>query len=313
MSYYDPITWTVTEAEDGWPLRRVLKDRLRLSRRLMSRLKRAERGITVNGVRQYTDCRVKAGDVVAIRMEEEVSEDILPEPLPLDILYEDDHLLVLNKPPGLIVHPTHGHYTGTLANGVVHYWRSKGERHRFRPVHRLDQETSGVLAVAKNPYAHQRIAEQMIAKAVDKRYAAIVHGVPRPAAGTVNAPIARDPAAPHIRIVTPDGQEAVTHYETVQPLNQAAWVSLVLETGRTHQIRVHMKHIGHPLVGDRMYGDPASDERLAPVIARQALHAERLKFEHPVTLRPMEFIAPWPEDMRALRTRLAKEDDGSWG
>jgi 23S rRNA pseudouridine1911/1915/1917 synthase len=312
MSYYEPITWTVTEAEDGWELKRVLRDRLGLSRRLLNRLKRVERGITVNGVRQFADWKVRAGDVIAVRMEEEVSEDIAPEPLPLDILYEDDHLLVVNKPPGLVVHPTKGHYSGTLANGVIHYWLSKGERHRFRPVHRLDQETSGVLAVAKNPYAHQRIAEQMIAKAVDKRYAAIVHGVPDPAAGCVNAPIARDPAAPHIRIVTPDGQEAITHYETIRSYRRAAWVSLALETGRTHQIRVHMKHIGHPLIGDRMYGDPAADARLAPVTARQALHAEKLAFEHPVTLRPMEFTAPWPPDMRALRTRLEREDDDPW-
>lgn len=286
MTYYEPLIYVVPPEEDGWMLKRILQGRMNLSRKLLSKLKLSEEGITVNGVRQYISVRVQAGDRVEVRMLQEESEDILPQDLPLDIIYEDDQLLILNKPAGMIVHPTHGHYVNTLANGVVHYWRSKGESYRFRPVHRLDQETSGVLAVAKNPFAHQQISEQMQRGQVLKEYTAIVHGVPQPGSGTVNEPIDRDPLAPHVRIVTPDGYPSVTHYEVEQVYRvsvpcgsgidgieetgdaandgwanggQASRVRLRLETGRTHQIRVHMQHIGCPLIGDKMYGRAAGE------------------------------------------------------
>lgn len=141
-AYYPPITYIVPEAEDGWLLKAILLRRMHVSRKLQSRLKLTEQGITLNGRRVYTSVPVQAGDVVAIRMEQEISDDILPQPIPFEILYEDEHLLVVNKEAGMIVHPTHGHYTGTLANGVVDYWRQKGESFRFRAVHRLDQETT---------------------------------------------------------------------------------------------------------------------------------------------------------------------------
>lgn len=309
MNYYKPLTYTVGPEEDNWILKSVLQKRLGLSRKLLSKLKLTEKGIMVNGQRQYISIRVGVGDQIEVYMEEEVSEDILPEPLPLDILYEDDHLLVVNKAPGIIVHPTHGHYTGTLANGVVHYWQEKGERVRFRPIHRLDQETSGVLAIAKNPYAHQHISEQMIAKKVDKRYSAIVHGSVEADLGTLTGPIDRDPVQPHIRIVMPAGQgyAALTYYHVQKRLQGATWVSLKLETGRTHQIRVHMKHLGHPLVGDKLYGDLVADEQLGCRISRHALHAEELGFCHPSTGEELRFVAPWPEDMSALQHYLTEE------
>lgn len=309
MKVYQPLEWTVTEAEDGWKLKDVLKRRLGLSRRLLARLKKTERGITVNGERQHVGVQVFRGDVIAVYMEEEVSDGILPEPVPFEILYEDEHLLVVNKAPGIVVHPTRGHYTGTLANGVVHYWQRQGKRYRFRPVHRLDQDTSGVLVIAKNPYAHQSIAEQMLNRQVKKQYAAVVHGVLQPAEGTVNAPIDRDPEQPSLRIVMPEGKgyPAVTRYETVRQWKRAALVHVEPETGRTHQIRVHMKHLGHPLVGDRMYGDPAKDDRLGASIARHALHAEKLTFRHPLAREEVEFAAPLPEDMLSLIHQLEKE------
>lgn len=213
--YYSPIVYTVTEQEDGWPLKTVLQRRPLVSRKLLSKIKLTEQGVMLNGERVYISVKVGAGDVVEVRMEQEESDDILPEPIPFTVLYEDEHLLIVNKDAGIIVHPTHGHYTGTLANGVVHYWKTKGERFRFRPIHRLDQETSGVLAIAKNPYVHQHVSEQMIAGTVDKKYIALVHGAPVPEQGAVDGPIDRDPEEPHRRIVTPDGYAARTLYTTL--------------------------------------------------------------------------------------------------
>ncbi|GKS10827.1 hypothetical protein YDYSY3_18270 [Paenibacillus chitinolyticus] len=257
MNYYSPLTYVVPPDEEGFYLKTILQNRMGLSRKLLSRLKLTEQGITVNGKREYISIKVNGGDVIEIRMQEEESEDILPQDLPLEILYEDEHLLIVNKESGMIVHPTHGHYLNTVANAAVHHWKERGENVRFRPVHRLDQETSGVLAIAKNPYVHQQISEQMIAHSITKEYLAIVHGTVEEDRGTIDAPIDRDPEQPHVRIVTPSGYRAVTHYETVRRYDGITLVRLMLETGRTHQIRVHMKHLGHPLLGDKMYGPEA--------------------------------------------------------
>lgn len=316
--YYDPIVYVVTEEEDGWQLKKLLQRRLGVSRKLMSRLKLTEKGITLNGERVYISVPVKSGDIAAISLEKETSEDILPQPIPFDCIYEDDALLIVNKSPGMIVHPTHGHYTETLANGVVHYWREKGEMFRFRPVHRLDQETSGVLAIAKNAYVHQHISEQMIAGQVDKKYVAFVHGTPDPPEGTIDGPIDRDPEQPHRRIVISSGYPALTYYSTAQAMGPASKVELRLGTGRTHQIWVHMTSIGHPLIGDKMYqrpGSPGSPDQadwdeanpgrmLDGLIQRQALHASELAFRHPLTGEFMSFHAPFPPDMASLEQAL---------
>ncbi|WP_409344782.1 RluA family pseudouridine synthase [Paenibacillus sp. MBLB4367] len=262
MDYYAPLSYLVPAEDDGVLLRTILQNRLQVSRKLLSRLKLTERGITVNGERKYITVRVQAGDLVEVRMETETSEDILPQAIPIDIIHEDEHVLIVNKPAGMIVHPTHGHYVNTLANAVVHHWRERGEDVRFRPVHRLDQETSGVLAIAKNPYVHQQISEQMQENSVTKEYLALVHGRLEQEAGTIEGPIDRDPAAPYYRIVTPDGYPAVTHYWTMERYAAASLVRLRLETGRTHQIRVHMQHIGHPLLGDKMYGPGAREHAM---------------------------------------------------
>jgi 23S rRNA pseudouridine1911/1915/1917 synthase len=307
MAYYEPLTYIVPPEDHGLLLKTVLRDRMKLSRKLLSRLKLTPEGITVNGERRYTSSRVLAGDVVQVRMAEEESDDIFPQEIPLDILHEDESLLILNKPAGIIVHPTHGHYLNTIANGVVHYWQSKGEKFRFRPVHRLDRETSGVLAIAKHPYAHQQISAQMQAGEVEKRYTAIVHGVVKEDHGTVDAPIDRDPLAPHIRIVTPSGYPSVTHYEVIRRYGNATMVELRLETGRTHQIRVHMRHIGHPLFGDAMYRLPscqAPEEELLQA-GRHALHASLLSFRHPVLMKRVRYEAPLAPDLQLLADRLA--------
>lgn len=317
--YYAPIAYTVTEVEDGWLLKTVLQKRLQVSRKLLSKIKLTEQGVMLNGERVYISVKVSAGDLVEIRMEREESDDILPEDIPFAVLYEDEHLLIVNKDAGIIVHPTHGHYTGTLANGVVHYWQQKGQKFRFRPIHRLDQETSGVLAIAKNPYVHQHVSEQMIAGTVDKKYIALVHGSPVPEQGAVDGPIDRDPEEPHRRIVTPDGYAARTLYTTLSRWDNgsASAVSLKLESGRTHQIRVHMTSIGCPLIGDQMYKTlPVHnvDEQTMAVreerdtwIERQSLHACELIFEHPILRERMTFQASLPPDMAALEKRLDTE------
>lgn len=334
--YYPPIRYVVPSHEDGMLLKTILQKRMGVSRKLLSRLKLTEQGIMLNGTRVYISVKVQAGDLVEIRMEQERSNDMLPQPMELHILYEDEHLLVLNKQAGVIVHPTHGHYTDTLANGVVHYWQEKGWNYRFRAVHRLDQETSGVLVIAKNAYIHQHVSEQMIAGTVDKRYVAFVHGRPSSQTGDIDGPIDRDPLEPHRRIVTPEGYPSLTRYRVCETYPSASLVELKLETGRTHQIRVHMLSIGCPLIGDQMYRHPVySDQELLsnaperdedshgavgsldPLAAtimrldgymdRQALHAASLTLMHPIEGKTMVFTAPLPEDMKSLRLALAQE------
>ena len=312
--YYEAIAVTVEPGEDGVTVRRLLERRLGVSRKLLSRLKMTEEGLTLNGERVYTSHKVKTGDVVALRMEAERSDDIMPQPMDLSIVYEDAYLLIVNKPVGIVVHPTHGHYTGTLANGVVHHWQEKGESVRFRPVHRLDQDTSGVVAIAKNGYIHQQLSEQLQRGEVDKAYIAYVYGTPDPRQGTVNEPIDRNPDSPHVRIVTPTGYPSVTHYETVEVYRSeaAAKIRLKLETGRTHQIRVHMQHVGCPLAGDRMYGLPVEamgDWMLdaEEAAGRQALHAAELALTHPMTGERMRFEAALPADLERLEAYLRSE------
>ncbi|GLX67121.1 RluA family pseudouridine synthase [Paenibacillus glycanilyticus] len=305
--YYKALCVEVGAEMAGKDVRTVLERKLGVSRSLLSRLKLTEYGITINGVRAYTTAKVAEGDQVAIRMEEEVSEDILPQELPLSIVFEDDYLLVVNKPAGIIVHPTKGHYTNTLANGIVHHWQMQGERVRFRPVHRLDEDTSGLVVIAKNPYIHQQLSEQLQAGTIMKMYCAYVYGVPSPADGTVDAPIDRDPVDPHVRIVTPEGYPSVTHYKTAAAFGQglASKVRLKLETGRTHQIRVHMKHIGCPLIGDAMYGLLAGKhEDWESAAGRQALHAETLGLTHPMTKEWIEWTAALPPELVKLEQVL---------
>ncbi|WP_409348594.1 RluA family pseudouridine synthase [Paenibacillus phyllosphaerae] len=317
MQYYEPLSLVVEMKDDGMMVRTLVERRLGVSRKLLSRLKLTEQGITVNGQRVYTNDRVKAGDLVELRMEQERSDDILPEPMALDIVYEDRDLLIVNKPPGIVVHPTHGHYTGTLANGVVHHWQERGEAVRFRPIHRLDEDTSGLVAIAKNPYIHQQLSEQLQAGEVHKSYLAYVYNAPQIAVGTVNEPIDRDPDSPHIRIVTPEGYPSVTHYETVAAYRNgaASKIKLKLETGRTHQIRVHMKHLGCPLIGDSMYGfasperQAAGSPELEAMVNRQALHAAVLGFTHPMKREWMQWEASLPDDLRQLEDALQQENN----
>ncbi|QGG55508.1 RluA family pseudouridine synthase [Paenibacillus sp. B01] len=311
--YYEPIAVVAGEAEHGWRLSKLLERRLGVSRKLLSRLKLTEKGLMINGARAYSGDPVAAGDVCEIRMEQERSEDILAQPLPLEIVYEDDWLLLASKPAGMVVHPTHGHYTGTLANAAVHHWQQRGENVRFRPVHRLDEDTSGLVLIAKNPYVHQQLSEQHGDGRIRKGYVAYAYGSPAIARGRIDAPIDRDPAAPHYRIVTPAGYASATRYETERTYGggRACKLRLRLETGRTHQIRVHLGWIGCPLIGDRMYGpaaDGGGDGSWEEAAGRQALHAAELSFVHPMTGRELSFEAPLPPELQALERELLAAD-----
>ena len=312
VEYYAPIEFVAEAGDEGRSLRDVLRKRIGISRRLMVRLKTSEEGLSVNGQKVWPNHKVAEGDVISLRMEAESSETILPQPMELDIVFEDEHLLVLNKPAGLIVHPTTGHYLNTLANGVMHYWQEKGERIRFRPVHRLDEHTSGLVVVAKHSLAQQQLSAQMAEGTVVKEYRTYVYGCPPAAEGRIDAPIGRQTEDPHRRVVREDGAPSLTFYRVVEAYgDQAAAVDVRLGTGRTHQIRVHMTHIGCPIIGDSYYSEQSWNEselarRAAGLIERQALHACRLSFRHPVTGEELRLEAALPEDMRLLKRELGK-------
>ena len=235
-----------------------------------------------------------------------------PEPIALDILFEDSTMIAIDKPPGMVVHPAPGHAGGTVVNALLHHCRDLagigGER---RPgiVHRLDKDTSGVLVAAKTDAAMLSLADQFRRRRVHKQYVTLVHGVP-PREGTIEAPIGRSRRDRKKMTARPvRGRAAVTTYACVEAYGEAALLRLVIGTGRTHQIRVHMAHIGHPVIGDRQYGRPATDRALGLNVERQMLHAESIGLAHPGTGAEVNIEAPWPEDFRlaveALRARLA--------
>lgn len=310
--YYAPIEIIANASDEGRGLRDVLRKRIGISRRLMVRLKTSDAGLCVNGEKVWSNHKISEGDIISLRMETEISETILPQPMELDIVFEDDHLLVLNKPAGVIVHPTTGHYLNTLANGVMHYWQERGERIRFRPVHRLDEHTSGLVIIAKHPLAQQQLSAQMMEGTVTKQYRTFVYGCPPELKGEINAPIGRQTEDPHRRVVREDGAPSQTFYEvTASYGDQASALTIRLGTGRTHQIRVHMTSIGCPIIGDSYYIDEKWAEadiaaRLSGVMGRQALHAALLGFNHPVTGQPMQLEAALPTDMQLLEQELLK-------
>ncbi|BFT74949.1 RluA family pseudouridine synthase [Paenibacillus sp. P36] len=216
----------------------------------------------------------------------------------VDVLFEDDFCLVVNKPAGMSVHPSEAGQGGTLASAVAYYYESTGQACAVRHIHRLDQDTTGAVLYAKNEWAHVLLDEAMRDKRIDRRYVALAQGIFKRKQGTVDAPIGKDRHQSGKRRVTAGGDQAVTHYQVLRQLNQAALVELELETGRTHQIRVHLSHLGHPLVGDVLYGGSSR------LFHRQALHGEKLTFEHPITQKLIEVHAPLPLDFRQLLDKV---------
>lgn len=283
--------------EENLTLKEVLLDKLNFSVRSLSKMKRYKT-VKVNNTYIRPADKINKGDLIEVRIEEDMA-NFKPQDLKLSILYDDFDIIMVNKPPFMVVHPTKSHYDNTVANGVTHYIIEKGENVKVRFVNRLDMNTSGLVIVAKNPYAQFVLSSDMKDDKVEKMYIAIVKGIVESDFGTINEPIYRPTDDSVKRIVHEDGQPSVTHFEVVERLKDATVLKLKLETGRTHQIRVHLNHIGHGIIGDELYG--YVDEKL---IKRQALHAFSLKFKQPRTREDLEFNAPIPKDMEELIEKL---------
>lgn len=289
----------ITGALAGVKVDTLLKRHLGLSGTVVRRIKWLEDGILVDGARVNTRFCPREGQVLSVRLSDpERRSGILPAPGPLDIVYEDGDVVVLNKAPGVPVHPGPGHYSDTVGNYLLSYYDQEGTEGDFHPVHRLDRGTSGLLVVARHPHAQEVLKEQLHTDGFCREYLAVCQGVPNPPAGTVDAPLGPKPGSLVEQMVCPDGKPARTHYEVVKVGERCALVRLVLDTGRTHQIRVHLAYLGHPLVGDFLYGTEEPDR-----IPRPALHSHRLTFRHPITGQEMTFTAPVPPDMERLLER----------
>lgn len=295
------IKYTVDKNTDKKVLKQLLKSQLGISGRFIKKLKYSSR-IFCNGAPVYVNHVVNTGDVIEVFMDfVEEAEDIIPESIPIDILYEDDSLIALNKQPNIVVHPTFSHPTGTIANAVMHHFTENGLNIKIRPVSRLDRDTSGIIIFAKNPFVQEALIRQMKNKDFKKEYIGVVHDNVEKSKGTIDLPIDRKPDSIMLRHISPSGQPSVTHFEVIEQLKNASYLKFILETGRTHQIRVHCLATGHPLIGDTLYSDIES-----PNISRQALHSRKVSFIHPLSNKNLELHAPIPKDILQLLNALRK-------
>lgn len=260
-------------------------------------------GVTVNNKTVKANYKLRTGDIVTMNIPESVPLEIIPQNIPLDILYEDDDVIVINKPQGMVVHPAPGHYTDTLVNALLYHCGDSlsGINGIMRPgiVHRIDMDTSGVIMAAKNNNAHRSLALQLAEHSITRKYNAIVYNNIKEDEGTIDKPLGRNPSDRKKMAVIPGGRRAVTHYRVLDRLGKFTYIEAQLETGRTHQIRVHMTYAGHPLLGDSVYGPKKQPFNLKG----QVLHARVLGFVHPVTGEYMEFESPLPEYFQKLLER----------
>lgn len=288
------FTYTISQDFDGQTLLSFLKSQ-HYSSQIITHLKRTENGILLNGIWARVRNILHTNDVLTLKLiETESSENIVPTNLPLDIVYEDEDLLVINKSADTPIHPSQGNYENTLANAVAYYYSQKGEKYVYRCINRLDRDTTGLLILAKHMYSASLLSNMVQDRQIHREYLAIATGLV-PKSGIIEAPIGRvDGSTIERQVDFERGDYACTNFSRLDYKNGYSLVSLKLETGRTHQIRVHMKHIGHPLPGDFLYHPDYS------VITRQALHSYRLEFEHPITHKKMEFTSPLPEDMNSI-------------
>ncbi len=296
------IEWSVDAANSGIRIDKILSEKLgeEVSRSQIQHWIK-DGLVTVNQQQVKPNYKCNEHDEISVVIPEPVETEILPEAIPLDIVYEDEDVIVVNKQRGMVVHPAPGHYSGTLVNALMHHCTNlSGINGVIRPgiVHRIDKDTSGLIMAAKNDRAHQSLSEQLKEHSVTRKYIALVHGNVTHDQGTIDAPIGRGTQDRKMFVVTEkNSKPAVTHFAVVERLQKGNYtlVELKLETGRTHQIRVHMKYIDHPLVGDPMYGRNKGIQ-----MNGQALHAGILGFQHPVTGKYMEFEAPIPSDMQEV-------------
>ena len=304
------ITYTISTGESGENVLGFLRKK-GFSKHILTTMKRAEQAILLNGQPAFGRTVLREGDVLRILVPEEAGEgsesSIIPVPLPLDILYEDADLIVVNKPKGMVVHPAAGHYSGTLVNALMYHCGRdlSGINGVLRPgiVHRIDKDTTGSVIACKNDKAHRCIAEQLKEHSINRRYRAICFGELNQEEGTIDQPIGRHPNdRKKMAVNHQNGKRAVTHYRVLQRFQGYTYIECVLETGRTHQIRVHMASIGHPLLGDEVYSNRKSPFKLQG----QTLHAKTLGFIHPTTGEYLEIDAPLPEYFEHLLTVLEK-------
>lgn len=288
------FTYVISEEFNGRTILDFLREK-KYSAPVITRLKRTENGILLNNRWGRVRDIIYTNDILTVTLAEAgCSENIVPAPLTLHIIYEDEDLMVINKPADMPIHPSQGNYNNTLANAVAYLYEQRHEPFVYRCINRLDKDTTGLLILAKNMYSASLLSDMVKNRQIHREYRALASGK-TPAEGIIDAPVARaDGSTIEREVNMHSGDHAVTHYKRLQYKNGYSLVSLKLETGRTHQIRVHMKYIGHPLPGDFLYNPDYT------VINRQALHSYKLAFTHPVTGKPLTFTAPLPEDMARL-------------
>lgn len=287
------LEWRVSPDEDGMLLREFLLKEKGISRRALTAIKFEGGQILVNNFPVTVRYMLRTGDTILIIFPpEKRSLKIAPENKKIDIVYEDEHILVINKPPFMAVIPSRDHQSGTLANALIHYYNENGWNYTTHIVNRLDRNTSGLMVIAKHRLAHYLFSKQHKDGKLKRRYEALVHGIVEEDSGVIHAPIGRKKDSIIEREVTEDGQAAVTHFRALKrlPAKDMSWLSLQLETGRTHQIRVHLSYIGHPLFGDDLYGGRLIN------INRQALHSKELSFYHPILEKDLHFSISLPND-----------------
>ena len=278
------ILYKINENDSNKTIADILRNRLNISTRLLNKLKMNEK-ILVNNNPVFSNYIVKKDDLIKVKIDFIETDYIEPEKMDLDILYEDEYFLAVNKPAGIVVHPSANHLTNTLTNGVKYYLNNQK---KIRPINRLDRDTSGIVLFAKNEY----MQELMIKNKIEKEYIAITEGILNKKEDIINLPIARKPESIMERCVSADGQTAITQYKVIQEIdNKYSVILLKLHTGRTHQIRVHLSYIGAPILGDTLYG------KSSELIDRQALHAYKIEFVHPITNQKISIIASIPSDM----------------
>jgi len=291
------LDFIVPETITSMPIRDFLRRQIGFSLTLWRKIK-SSGTLTVNKHDVGISHIVYPGDIITINWQQACT--IIPIKLPLTICYEDDYMLIIDKPAGMLVHPTTLENLTTLANAVIYYFRSMHLPYNFHPVHRLDRNTSGLVLIAKQPHIQHVLSRNNI-KDINRQYLALASGTIIPADGTIDAPIARHPDSIIERMVDENGQHAITCYKVLEHLNNASLVELTLLTGRTHQIRVHLSHIGHPLLGDDLYGGSRE------LIERQALHAAKLSFPHPVSGKIITVSSPLPIDLLQLLKVLKRD------
>ena len=291
------LEYKITQEDEGKLVKELLMDRLHLSRREISHCKAFADGILINGEHVNVLYRTTCGELLKVTIHEntDMASEIVPMRGNLDIVYEDEDIIVVNKPAGIVVHPLKNHFDSTLSNHIAWHFKENGEKHVIRPVGRLDRETSGLIVFGKNRLSANVLNDQSIKGLKVKEYQALCSGFFENSKGMINSPIGLPPGVKMVRTIREDGDPALTYYEVLEQKKGFALVKLKLETGRTHQIRVHMKSIGHALLGDGLYGNDLPEWF---GMERVALHSSHMEIIHPVTGQNLTFDAEMPQDMK---------------